>query len=112
MRNLFSLIGFVVVLFLGLGWYLGWYKLDWTTSSDGKTRVQFDVDTKKVSGDVRDGAHRAEELIDNIKAKEAADKSKATADDKTPAPDAQTPAATKTPTAAGLPGPKGFPTQK
>lgn len=67
MRNLFALIGFAVVVFAGLGWYLGWYKLDWTTSSDGTTSIQIDVNRSKLSGDIKSGANKAGELIETFK---------------------------------------------
>jgi hypothetical protein len=51
MRNLFALIGILVVGVGGLGWYLGWYKVNVTKNSDGEIKIQTDVDTKKVSGD-------------------------------------------------------------
>lgn len=112
MRNLFSLIGFVVVAFLGFGWYLGWYKLDWATKSDGTTSVHVDVDTKKVAGDLRAGANRAEEFIATLKTKTPAEKAKQQTDDPNfvgpPIPaDWQAPGAPKATPAAGLPGPGG-----
>jgi hypothetical protein len=52
MRNLLALIGAVVVLFAGLGWYLGWYTFALEPSVNGKQRIQLDVDTDKLTGDV------------------------------------------------------------
>jgi hypothetical protein len=67
MRNLFALVGFVFVVFLGAGWYLNWYQLDFATGSDGRTKIGLDVDTHKVAGDLKSGARRAGEIIDNFK---------------------------------------------
>lgn len=51
MRNLLALIGLVVVGAAGLGWYLGWYKLDVTRTSDGNLQINTTVDTKKAEAD-------------------------------------------------------------
>ena len=52
MRNLFALIGAAVVLFSGLGWYLGWYTFALESAAGGKQRLQLDVDTDKLTDDV------------------------------------------------------------
>lgn len=51
MRNLLALVGLAVVLFAGLGWYLGWYKLSVSKNEDGKLQIKADVDTQKVKDD-------------------------------------------------------------
>ncbi len=51
MRNLLALIGLAVVLFAGLGWYLGWYKLSVAKTDDGKLQIKADVDAQKVKDD-------------------------------------------------------------
>lgn len=72
MRNLLSLVGLVIVGFLGLGWYLGWYKLGITTGASGNTQISFDVNTNKIKDDGRKGLSRAGEFVDSLK-KEPAD---------------------------------------
>ncbi len=52
MRNLLSLVGLVVVLFLGVGWYCNWYTAKILAGTDGRLNVSFDVDQKKVGMDV------------------------------------------------------------
>jgi hypothetical protein len=51
MRNLFALIGLLVVVVGGAGWYLGWYKVNVSKNPDGNLKIQTDVDTKKLAGD-------------------------------------------------------------
>ena len=51
MRNLFALVGILIVGFGCLGWYMGWYKVNVSKNTDGSLQIQTDVDTKKVSGD-------------------------------------------------------------
>jgi hypothetical protein len=69
MRNLFSLVGFLVVVFLGAGWYLGWYTFAWSSESNGRTKVAFDIDRTKVIDDAKSGAGRVGEFIENLKSK-------------------------------------------
>jgi len=53
MRNLLALVGAAVVTFAGLGWYLGWYKLEAAPSSTpGHETVNVDIDGKKIGHDV------------------------------------------------------------
>ena len=59
MKNLLALVGLVVVLVAGLGWYLGWYKL----SNEGG-HVKLDVDTQEVSKDLKKGRDAVGSIID------------------------------------------------
>jgi hypothetical protein len=51
MRNILALVGFVVVLFAGLGWYLGWYSFTFKPDTDGKVNIQGSIDAKKIGED-------------------------------------------------------------
>jgi hypothetical protein len=63
MRNLLALLGLALVLFLGVGWYMGWYKI--------KTgpNVSIDIDAKKVRHDVpnllNEGKEKMHQLLDS-----------------------------------------------
>ena len=59
MRNLLALLGAAVLVVAGLGWYLGWYKLGFTKTSDGNLRVETDVNTRKVVDDSSDALRKA-----------------------------------------------------
>jgi hypothetical protein len=110
MRNLFALVGFVVVVFLGLGWYLNWYRLDWSTGSDGRAKIGLDVDTNKVAGDLKTGADKAGQFIDTLKTKTPAEKAKQQAEDPKfvgPPIPADWPGARPSP-AVGVPVPPGY----
>ncbi len=63
MRNLLALIGAVVVLFVGLGWYLGWYSFVLSPGAEGKQRLQVDVDTKKITDDAKKVGQAANNVI-------------------------------------------------
>src|SRR5262245_47443537 len=93
MRNLLALIGALVVVGGGVGWYMGWYKLSFTRESDGNLQIKTDVDTNKVNKDVTEG-------VKNLSSAVEAQTNKAANDTKT-APPNGTPGAT--------PGPAGAP---
>jgi hypothetical protein len=65
MRNLFALIGILVVGFGGLGWYLGWYKVNVSKNSDGSMQIQTDVDTKKVTTDSSAFFQKVGQMVDD-----------------------------------------------
>jgi len=63
MRNLLALAGLGLVVFVGLGWYLGWYKFQTTPTADGHRQIQIDLDTKKIKGDISKGESKVRDLI-------------------------------------------------
>lgn len=73
-RNLLSLVGFIIVAFLGLGWYLDWYRLGIRTGDSGNTQISFDVNTNKIKDDGRKGLTRAGEFVDSLKKETVDDK--------------------------------------
>ncbi|QDU21154.1 hypothetical protein [Urbifossiella limnaea] len=92
MRNMLALVGALVVGFGGVGWYLGWYKLSVTKSSDGTLQVTTNVDTSRVVKDAGEGARHVGEFIG------------------TQVESAKKDAANTPVTPAGTPGPKAVPT--
>ncbi len=67
MRNTLALLGLVIVVFAGLGWYLGWYHVAITPGTDGHKKVEFDVNTSKVSDDVSTGIGKGKDFIDTFR---------------------------------------------
>src|SRR5262249_30012137 len=51
MKNTLALIGLVVVLAVGLGWYFGWYQFSTKPGEDGHRTINVDVNTKKIIED-------------------------------------------------------------
>jgi hypothetical protein len=70
MRNLLALIGLLVVLFLGLGWYMDWYQLRPVSAvgDPGHTTYTIDVNGQKIEKDgqkmLRSGEERLHDLFD------------------------------------------------
>jgi hypothetical protein len=58
MKNLLALVGAAVVLVVGLGWYLGWYKVG---VSNGTGEVK--VDLNKVKADIKKEKETVGEFI-------------------------------------------------
>lgn len=73
MKNTLAFIGAAVVVFLGLGLYLGWYTFKRQPSSPGKTRIEVDINQRKIGEDVKTGAEKVKDAID--KAQEDHDQS-------------------------------------
>lgn len=63
MRNLLALIGTVVVLFVGLGWYFKWYSFMLTPGNNGKQHISVEVDTKKIAEDTKAALSKAGSTI-------------------------------------------------
>jgi hypothetical protein len=78
MRNLFALVGAGTLTFIGLGWYLDWYHLIRQPASAGTQRLQVDLNSDKINGDVKKGIERGEEIIDKLR------EDKGTSDPQTP----------------------------
>lgn len=63
MKNILALIGAAVVILGGLGWYLGWYRLATEPAADGHRKIQIDVDTAKIRGDVQKGKEKIKDAL-------------------------------------------------
>lgn len=63
MRNMLAFIGLVVVAFVGIGYYLGWYQFVWSPGKDGKQNINVQVDTKKIGADVEIGGDKVGQLV-------------------------------------------------
>jgi hypothetical protein len=66
MKNVFALVGAATITFVGLGWYLGWYKLIRQPGTPGTQRFQVDVNPNKFTNDMKKGAQRVEEIYDRL----------------------------------------------
>src|SRR5438309_7009889 len=63
MKNILALIGAAVVLFVGLGWYLEWYKLGSEPTPDGHRKINVDVNTKKIIADEQNAVKKVSDVI-------------------------------------------------
>src|SRR5262249_31146342 len=68
MRNLLAFLAAAVLVFLAMGWYLGWYTFRTVPTSPGHHGYTIDIDTKKTEHDVQQGLHKgAAEIKDLLK---------------------------------------------
>ena len=58
MRNLLALGGAALLIFLGLGWYLDWYRLKVTPGEPGHRNISFDVNTNEITEDLSKAKER------------------------------------------------------
>ena len=89
MKNLFALVGVAVIGFAVAGWYLGWYQLGVTKTSDGNLHVETNVNTKKVVGDSGDALKKAGTFVGSHLEKSATDAGKQPTPGTTPGPQDQ-----------------------
>ena len=67
MRNMLALFAAAILTVVGLGWYLGWYKLQPALSSTpGHQSVNIDIDGKKLNADLKTGEKKAEKVLDRV----------------------------------------------
>lgn len=71
-RMLFSLLFFGAIIFVVAGWFLNWYEINPTKSSNGKTQFSVEVDTSKIKTDLNKGKDKLAGTIDNFREKGAA----------------------------------------
>lgn len=58
-KNLLALVGLVVVVFVGAGWYLGWYKVAEQSDGQGHPQLRIQVNASQVTSDL----HKAEQKV-------------------------------------------------
>jgi hypothetical protein len=64
MRNFLAFLAAALLTFLGIGWYLGWYKIDRQPSTPGHSHISVDIDQDKIGKDVKTGADKIKDVID------------------------------------------------
>jgi hypothetical protein len=63
MRNILALLAAGLLVFVGLGWYLGWYRVQSTPTNDGHRQINIDLNTKKIATDVSKGVSNGKEAV-------------------------------------------------
>jgi hypothetical protein len=73
MRNVLALVGAATVTFLALGWYLGWYQISSLPSPGGKQALQVEINSGKITEDVKKGVEKGGEIVDHLRDKAKSD---------------------------------------
>jgi hypothetical protein len=63
MKNLLALVGAVVVLVVGLGWYLQWFKFGSESGTPGHPKYNVEVESDKIKADLKKGKETVGEFI-------------------------------------------------
>ena len=58
MRNLLAFLAALTLTFTGVGWYLGWYHVQWLPAPSGHRRLVIDVDADKTVEDLGKGGRK------------------------------------------------------
>ncbi|HEY7331306.1 MAG TPA: hypothetical protein VH592_26970 [Gemmataceae bacterium] len=65
MRNMLALFGAALLTVVGVGWYLGWYKVrNQPASVPGQHSVNIDIDTNKVRSDLEQGEQKIQQWLE------------------------------------------------
>jgi hypothetical protein len=84
-RNLLAFLAAALIAFLGLGWYLDWYKVSSAPSTGGHRQVKIDINANKIGEDLDKGSKKVRSALEkNAKKEGAADQA---AEKKKPAPE-------------------------
>src|SRR5881409_3965606 len=62
MRNLLALGAAALIGFAGIGWYLGWYKIETTPTATGR-HISIDLNTPKIKDDVSHGKEKLRYIL-------------------------------------------------
>jgi hypothetical protein len=85
MRNVLALFSACLLLFAGVGWYRGWYRVQSAPASAGHHAVNIDIDRTKIGNDLHEGEEELQKVIEKKLKDDGGKRS-----DKAP-PDANTP---------------------
>jgi hypothetical protein len=64
MRNLLALLGALLLLMAGLGWYLDWFKVKTQPAAEGHHDVHIDINTTKIGQDIHSGEEKLQKMLE------------------------------------------------
>ena len=72
MRNILALFGAALLTIVGVGWYLGWYKVrSQPASVPGQHSLNIDIDTNKISQDLQQGEQKLQQWLEKKSGEES-----------------------------------------
>ena len=63
MRNMLALLAAATLTVVGIGWYLGWYRVSSAPAEEGKRRVNIEFDTTRINADLHKGGARLHDVL-------------------------------------------------
>src|SRR5579871_3634423 len=77
MRNMLALFGAALLTLVGVGWYLGWYKVrSQPASVPGQHSVNIDINTSKISKDLQQGEQKLQQWLEKKSGDKSGDEAK------------------------------------
>jgi hypothetical protein len=77
MRNMLALFGAALLTVVGVGWYLGWYKVrSQPASVPGQHSVNIDINTNKISADLQHGEQKLQQWLEKKSGEKSSEDSK------------------------------------
>jgi len=74
MKNLLAFVAAAVIVFLGVGWYLDWFRVVGAPSPAGHRAYHVDVNTDKIGTDVHKGEQKVIGAVEKARAEAEAQK--------------------------------------
>ena len=65
MRNALAFLAAATLTVLGVGWYLGWYRVSDAPADEGKRKVNIEFNTTRIGDDLHKGGQKVRQLIEN-----------------------------------------------
>ncbi len=93
MRNALAFLAAATLTVLGVGWYLGWYRVSNVPADEGKRKVNIEFNTTRIGDDLHKGGQKVRQLFEDSRKGRAEDKATGGAEaSEKPAGDAKPPA--------------------
>jgi len=74
MRNVLAFLAAATLTVLGVGWYLGWYRVSNVPADEGKKKVNIEFNTTRIGDDLHKGGQKVRQLIENSRKGRAEDR--------------------------------------
>lgn len=64
MRNLLAFMAAAALTVVGVGWYLGWYRVSSTSTQEGKRSINIELNTTKIDTDLLKGEDKIHQALE------------------------------------------------
>jgi hypothetical protein len=64
MRNMLAFLAAAALTVVGVGWYLGWYRVSSVPTDQGKRSINIELNTTKIDADLRKGENKIHEALE------------------------------------------------
>ena len=74
MRNVLAFLAAATLTVVGVGWYLGWYRVSDAPADQGRRNINIEFNTTKIREDLSKGGQKVQQILDNKRKERAGDK--------------------------------------